>query len=749
MKTAVEKKVKQSTVLSIVFIILMVVIFGVLLIYFQNAKSVLEYETNIHLKDNAEQVCDALDYRVDIQMERLQTITFTYQKYMEMNNAEGAQEYLESRAKKYMFRHLEVLTPYGENGQWKAYSRTYPFQQSLKGKQEVAYIEKSPIDGKGVVLYAVPYVVNGEVKAIMVGERTKEKVAEILHIEDFSGKGKYIIVDRDGNVLAYNKNVENMDKIADLYELLLDSKTLNSEEIIDKIKEDIKKRKGDNLIFKIEEKNILLNYSPLKSTEWTLFSMVEESVLSDNSSMFIRQTVVVIALIEGILMVLVFSLVRNNRIYSNNLEKIAYVDPITQGNTLARFEQLYKEALKDSSKQYALITLDIDQFKLINDIFGSREGDKTLKYIHDKISQHKKPGEILARGQADVFCILEEVVSEKQLQEEFQSFVEELNQSFSDSQKDKYSYKLAVSAGIYVLENNNIPLIIAMDRATVARKKKETDRGNYEGKISTCYFYSELDRRNLLTEKEIINHMETALTSGEFEVYLQPKCDAVNHRVRGAEALIRWNDPEKGLVLPKDFIPIFEKTGFIVKIDLYVFDRCCRLVRKWMDEGKELLTISINLSRMHFLNRDFLEPFIKIREKYQVPASCFEMEVTETVICQDVKMITKYTDKIHEAGFACSLDDFGSGYSSLNILKNINVDVIKLDRAFFEKALDKKGKIIITSIIALAHELHMKTVAEGIETFDQVAYLKEMKCDLIQGYVFSRPIPIPEFEKML
>lgn len=736
------EKNKKSSLLIFFLTTLLVFILLLLLTYFQNTKNILEQETNRSLKENANQISMAVDYRIDIQMERLHTIAFTYQQYLKMNDDSAADAYLQSRASKYMFKYLAVLTP--ENKElWNEYSRTEPFKQSLKGNTDIAYIESSPIDGKGAVLYTVPYVSDGKVKAILVGERTKEKVAEVLDIERFANHGKYVIVDKGGAIVAHNKYFEHLADY-DFYSLLNDDSVENREEVIGKLQDDLKHHKTGELTYVQDGEKILMNYNVLNSVDWTVISMVQKDVLSKESSLFMQQAIKIIIIVESILAVLFYIFIRKNRKYSKALETVAYVDPITQGNTSIRFEELYNERMKNLDKQYALVTIDIDKFKIINDTFGKVEGDKTLNYIYHILSKKLGKDEVIARGQSDVFYLLKEFTSKEDLMDEFDMIVQDVDKCCHQRETREYTYKLTLSAGVYIIENHKIPLVIAVARSTVARKKKTEI---YGGQINTCFFYSEDDREKLLKETEIINRMESALQNHEFIVYLQPKIDCKKHCLRGAEALVRWNDSKKGMVFPNEFIPIFEKTGFIKKVDLYVFEKCCQLVKGWMEEGKDIPVISINLSRVHFTNPNFLDDFVKIREKYDVPAHFFEMEITETVVCGDPLSFKEHIRKIHEAGFTCSLDDFGAGYSSLNVLKNIQVDAIKLDRAFFREGVDEKAKIVIESIVDLAKRLEMKTVAEGVETIELVTYLKGIACDLIQGYYFSRPISIDEFEK--
>ncbi|EFS27535.2 hypothetical protein FUAG_03050 [Fusobacterium ulcerans ATCC 49185] len=249
-----------------------------------------------------------------------------------------------------------------------------------------------------------------------------------------------------------------------------------------------------------------------------------------------------------------------------------------------------------------------------------------------------------------------------------------------------------------------------------------------------------------LKEKNIEDNMEHALENNEFIVYFQPKVELKTNKIAGAEALVRWQDPKKGLIPPDEFIPIFEKNGFITKLDIYVFEEVCKTIRKWLNEGINPIPVSVNLSRMHLQNPNFLKKYKEIQEKYEVPADLLEIELTETLVFENFEQLKKVIDDIHQMGFSCSIDDFGSGYSSLNLLKEIPVDILKLDRIFFSKKNDKRGNSVIESIISLAKKLNMTTISEGVETISQVEFLRKADCDLVQGYVYSKPLAKDDFE---
>ncbi len=427
------------------------------------------------------------------------------------------------------------------------------------------------------------------------------------------------------------------------------------------------------------------------------------------------------------------------------LERLAFIDPVTEGYNRTCFELQAGKAVKASPPgTYECVCLDVQKFKLINDLYGIEGGNLTLKYVHDIICKHLEQGEYVARTSADNFSLLLKACPQEELETRLNTMAREIN-SFNLNAEHKYI--LSLTAGVYTIDDPELPIMQIQDRANVARKNLKNTAG---AKLCVCMFYSELDRLKMMREKEMENRMQDALRNEEFIVYLQPKQSLQDQSIAGAEALVRWLDPEKGLIPPNDFIPFFEKNNFIVKLDLYVFEKVCALLRKWMDRGVRLLPISVNISRAHFIDPDFLQQYEEIRKKYGVPPALLEMELTETLVFENPEALIKVIDEFHQCGYRCSMDDFGSGYSSLNILKDISVDTVKLDRAFFssQQMDNPRERVVIMSIINMTDKLDMTTVAEGVETPAQAQFLREASCDLLQGYVFSRPVPVKDFEQM-
>lgn len=389
---------------------------------------------------------------------------------------------------------------------------------------------------------------------------------------------------------------------------------------------------------------------------------------------------------------------------------------------------------------FSFLILDIKGFKLINDSFGSKQGDKVLKHVYDCILKNLHEGEYACRDNDDNFDILIKRADKTEISRFISDVANDINQ-FND--KKSSPYYINIECGCYVTEEQETSIVKLKDFANTARKNNQEKEKHF---LWSNVFYNDVIRVKMRKEKEMKDSMESALNNDEFSVYLQPKVSLENGNVVGAEALVRWIRPNKEMIYPDEFIPLFEKTGFIIKLDLYVFEKVCQTLRKWIDENRYIIPISVNLSRNHLHFKDFLKEYKKIQEQYRIPSEYIELEITETVVFENLQILKGVIDEIHAMGYRCSMDDFGSGYSSLNVLKEIPVDILKIDRIFFNCEQTDRGDKIIQSVIGLAKNLTIDTVAEGVETIPQVEQLKEMACDIVQGYVFDKPMPISDFE---
>lgn len=416
-------------------------------------------------------------------------------------------------------------------------------------------------------------------------------------------------------------------------------------------------------------------------------------------------------------------------------------DSVTRRKNKKAFERA-AAALIRKNKNYVLVYANIDRFKLINDSYGDETGDAILRKIHRIIDEELLWNEVSGRIMADNFGILMHYHSIEKLDERLNRMSKQFSQ-LSDETGSRYGIEMYF--GVYIIkEDDEIDINAMMERANLARRK-----------ISPVYrvsmgIYDDRDRQRLGREKVLEMKMRKALANGEFVPYLQPKYELKKETVAGAEALVRWIDPDEGMIFPGEFIPLFEKNGFVVELDLYMFEQVCKMVSEWQKQGKRIVPVSVNLSRSHFDVPNFFQDYVDILQKYPVPEKAIEIELTESLFYNDLSSLNVLVSTIHEHGLSCSIDDFGSGYSSLNMLKDVKVDALKLDRVFFENGVDdKRGKNVVESVIKLAQALDLHTISEGIEERGQVDFLKSMDCDLIQGYVFAKPMPVPDFERLV
>ena len=387
--------------------------------------------------------------------------------------------------------------------------------------------------------------------------------------------------------------------------------------------------------------------------------------------------------------------------------------------------------------QFAMCRLDIDRFKMYNAYFGMPTGDELLRFISKQLLESITAFEvgICGRIEDDIFCFFVPYDLDK-----IKEMLENLKSSFREFNK---SFDIVPSVGIYPVEDTTIPISMMYDYATLAAK---TVKGNYTDFYS---IYETKLRDNLDKEQSIVNEMSAALKNGQFVVYLQPKWNSLNNRPVAAEALVRWKHPEKGIISPGEFIPVFEKNGFISKLDYYMWEAACKILRKWKDESRHVYPISVNVSRINFYNNHLADIIIELVKRYGVDPVSLHLEITESTYSDNPEVMLDTIKKLHAAGFKISMDDFGSGYSSLNTLKDIYIDELKLDMKFFSKGNEDRGARILESVVNMARTLDIPIIAEGVETKENVDFLSKVGCHIIQGYYYAKPMPVSEFEEFV
>lgn len=412
-------------------------------------------------------------------------------------------------------------------------------------------------------------------------------------------------------------------------------------------------------------------------------------------------------------------------------------DQLTGLFSKAFFYQQAKELmLRNPHREYDIVCSDVENFKLVNDVFGVATGDRMLRGIAEQYERQTAGRGICGRLNSDQFvCLVER--QPVYTDEMFQAVNTKINRLLDVR-------SITMKWGVYRIEDRTLPLEQMCDRALLAAR---SIRGHY-GK-----FFAEYDdalRGRLLKEQAITDGMEQALAQNEFQVYFQPKYRISDECLMGAEALVRWEHPQWGMQSPAEFIPLFERNGFITKLDQYVWDRSCAILKSWDDKGYPPISVSVNVSRADIYNADLADLLTRTVEKYGLESSRLHLEITESAYTEDPKQIIDTVNRLRELGFVIEMDDFGSGYSSLNMLNEMPINVLKLDMKFIQSETAKTNtRGILQFIINLARWLSLSVVAEGVETKEQLERLREVGCDYVQGYYFGRPMPSRDFEALL
>lgn len=417
--------------------------------------------------------------------------------------------------------------------------------------------------------------------------------------------------------------------------------------------------------------------------------------------------------------------------------KIIYTDLITGGNNWLHFVKKGTGLLKrkSTSHAYAVIHLKMRKYRSFCTCFGVKEGEELIEKLYDALKKNIKHNEVMAHKENAEFGLLLSYTDEQQLRARIEAL-----ESTMDAVLPKM--KLYFAVGIYKVQQKEMDIEQLYNNALLA-----CDMLGEEAENQIAFFDVEMNKQRLW-ERKVEDDMDAALANCEFQVYLQPKISTAQEVLAGAEALVRWIHPQDGFIPPNKFIPIFERNGFILKLDDYMLEEIARQQAEWIRQGRKVVPISVNISRAHFAKEDLAEHICSIVDKYQVPHQVIELELTESAFFDDKKVLLQTVRKLREAGFIVSMDDFGAGYSSLNSLKELQLDVLKLDADFFRGVdVQERGLLIVSEVIDLAKKLNMKIVAEGIENREQVDFLTEQECDLIQGYFFAKPMPIYEFEQ--
>jgi diguanylate cyclase (GGDEF)-like protein len=592
-------------------------------------------------------------------------------------------------------------------------------QLSYNSDQEPILIYATPIiDGtskKGVLLTSINAKIN-----VLPTPTSELEQGNIVYLINESNELVSYIEGKDSSDFNYDtlikngafvQGVENRSNISSIFRAIIQTDNMGKEYIWDK--------------------------KPIGINNWSVL-IGREDIISPATLKLLALTNNIWILISiGTFFLFAMTIIGKSK-SNRKIIKTLYLDPVTGGSNWYKFRINVSKILNSKQfykKKFAIINFDINRFKIINDAYGYQKGDEVLKDIYYEIRRWAQQGEPFTRYAADQFYILLNFQEESEVEKRLYDLNERLHEL-------RYTKAARIFFGVYFITERKDSIDRMGEFAAVAKKNI---KGNNEEIIS---YFDKAARNKLFEEEEIENSMNDALKNNEFKVFLQPKYTVENETISGAEALVRWMNSDGVMLTPNSFIPIFEKNGFITELDYYMLNKVCEVLRNWIDRGFVPYPISVNISRLHFINPNLADIICEIVDKNCIPHALIELEVTESAFLHNKAALIRTVTLLRQEGFIVSMDDFGAGYSSLNSLKDLPLDIVKLDGEFFQITKEvERGLTVIRNTITMAKDLHMKVVAECIETKEQVEFLCSVGCDVIQGYYYARPMPVDQFEE--
>ncbi|MCH5324904.1 MAG: EAL domain-containing protein [Eubacterium sp.] len=752
MNKNIGKNLPKSVVFTIAIIVSVAAFVGIATFFMMHVYSQLTSVTEEYVEDitgkKTVYVNDLIQQDFNL-MEKLADSLNDYQK----KDSDYLHEALERIIDINGFLNFAVIKPDGtiisHHGPSANVSNREYFTVSIQGEKFFSVPIYSNSDQTMVNVISVPIYNGEEIVGVVSGLRSVTYYTDEVNL---AVRGKVnnangYIINSSGEIIISGEDVLPDNVISPDTDSFFDSAFMTaagSKEISRITAEFSKKESHGTIKANINNNVYIAHYTTLSAKDDLHYVIIyDESAVFSDLFGYMGSNIIMYVFFIGVIIVMVlayfFTMRKNIRSLSNANEimsKIAYEDRITGYNTYSKFEEEANELMKRGYARYCFVSFDIDKFKTINDMFGHEEGNRVLKVVAETINRNMQDRETFARVNSDNFFMLLAYQDEADITDRIKKIISAISYEFTD-------FVPVLSFGIYKVIDKNMSIMRMGDCADVARRTvKYTEESSYA-------FYTAGMMDIIREEKAIENEMQDALDSNEFSVYLQPKFSLSGPaRLTGAEALVRW--VRKGSIVPPGmFIPIFEKNRFIIKLDYYILDQVCMRIKKWESEGISDILVSVNMSRVHLRDPEFVDKLHNICRSHAVSPNMIEIEITESAAYDSMDVLIDVVRDLKARGFHISIDDFGSGYSSLNMLKDLPVDVLKIDRVFLTETNNKRANEIIGHVIKMARALGMETICEGIETDEQAQLLRSLGCDMAQGFFFARPMPCDDFERVI
>lgn len=636
------------------------------------------------------------------------------------------------------FQYTDGLTVFSNGASVRDFLSAKDVAFAYEHSHFISSLRKDPFDGKPVLVLAIPLRVGGKNLGIVFATQPAQFYAEALKTNLLGKNGFEFIISSQGEIVLSSSDAP----YTNIFDVASKSR-FDAGTSAPRLRRDLEEGRDGLTGYEFEECHRFASYYPLAYNGWHALSVLPTASVADKAQTLMWMSLALCLSIIGVLGLLLAFILRMQYKNSRAMYRLGFVDPLTGKENLNAFRFHFAKAaaeLKKDGAECVLAMVNVNRFKAVNDIYGFELGDQVLKQVASSLQESLQAGELFCRSGADVFLLLLQCPRRETLGKRVEELVERAGRF---CRAGKECLPMSLTCGIYVIDED-VPFYIMMDRANLALASAKRSAG------LSCAFYDKSHLRQIVTEKRIESSMEQALENGDFKLYLQPKCCFKTGRIRSAEALVRWKHPSQGLIPPDWFIPVFEKNGFVLKLDMFMLKETLALLKRWKGDGRRLIPVGVNFSRLHLADANFVQTLSEEADRFGVDHALLEVELTESVVFGNEERMKQVIDQLHSHGFSVAMDDFGSGYSSLNVLKNLCFDCVKLDKEFLARGEgNPRMRQIISGAVKMIKSLGSRVVAEGVETQEQADFLHAIGCDLAQGYLFSRPLPVEDFERRL
>ncbi|MGS6831650.1 bifunctional diguanylate cyclase/phosphodiesterase [Clostridioides difficile] len=734
---------KSFTLITILFLTSLFLTMGY--IYIEDTKHLLMSEAKIHIKEVAVQGSQLAQRQIEKDLDVLNIFSNYYASNPDIPNEEKMKNLLdEMENQKFYTMAIVDINGNAENTKGDKFSvkdREF-FKNSIKGKKYVSspYVDEVNKSIKKIAI-SVPLLNNDKVVGVLYCTYNINTLMKLINISFYENNSISYVVKNDGTIILHPQG-DSLSK--NIYKLLEQDNDIQE---VNRLKKELQENKTGATVLNMLEERRYLGYATMDNgnsennyiKDWNLIFSIPETVVFSNSKQIINRAVYAVLSIVLIFVAIIFYIIYIKKSNEKEILSLAYEDKVTYiGNQNKFYRECSKYLLDKPSLNYIIVYFDINNFKMINDTFGYEFGDNLLITIAKALKEELTEGEVYARLSSDYFAIFCDYKNGRN------KIIRKLDNIRSNIESNlSIVFEISLCVGIYFVEEGEVDIQKAVNKANMARSVAKGKNINYA-------IYNEDVRNKLSEESMILDDIKIALVKNQFEVYYQPKFSLVTGEMIGSEALIRWNHPEHGFISPAVFIPIAEKSKLILKIGRFVFERVCNDLYEWKKQGKKIVQVSVNLSRVELYQPDIVKFINKTIKMYNLSSDFIEIEITETVAINELNILKNVLNELRTYGFSISMDDFGTGYSSISCLRDMPIDILKLDKSFLGGIEhDERSRNIAKSIVSLAKSLDLVVIIEGVESKEQAELMKQFGCDLVQGFYFARPMPAKNFLDLL